>query len=113
MTVLRTWDRRATRGKSACACECHVRRFALYRQCVERVCAEHGSQLRTGAAADGGGADRLPRRPVADGLVAGRGAYGSGAARGLARLGSLVPRLPRAEHARLRPGWRVRAVGTT
>jgi hypothetical protein len=29
------------------------------------------------------------------------GAYGSGAARGLARLGSLVPRLPRAEHARL------------
>ena len=34
-------------------------------------------------------------------LWPGRGAYGSGAARGIARLGSLVPRLPRAEYARL------------
>ena len=42
-----------------------------------------------------------PDEPVADGLVAGRGAYGSGAARGIARLGALVPRLPRAEYARL------------
>jgi hypothetical protein len=35
--------RRAPRGKSVCACESQIRLIALYRQCVERVCAEHGS----------------------------------------------------------------------
>jgi hypothetical protein len=34
---------REQRGESVCACQCHLRRYALYRQCVERVCAEHGS----------------------------------------------------------------------
>jgi len=34
---------RALGGKSVRARQCHVRRYALYRQCVERVCAEHGS----------------------------------------------------------------------
>jgi hypothetical protein len=37
---------------------------------------------------------------------------GPGPHGGPARLGSLVPRLPRAQLPGLRPDWRVRAVGT-
>ena len=37
------YARNAIGGKSAWLCPCQIRRYALYRQCVERVCAEHGS----------------------------------------------------------------------
>src|SRR5579863_562292 len=83
-----------------------------YVRCDERVCAEHGQQLRASYAADGGGSYGLSRRPVGDGPVAGRGAHGSDATRGIAWLSPLVPGIPRAVDPRLRPHRRVRAVGT-
>src|SRR4051812_48550756 len=83
---------------------------ALCRGRGEHLGAGSGEQLRAGAAAARGGAGRLSRRVVGAGPVAGRGPDGTDAAGGPARIGAVVPRVPRAEHARLRPGGRARAV---